>query len=53
MQSTMDLAELDELVEHLDTSITRIEVVDDSQTPSLLICSLGCGGGGMSWYWYC
>jgi hypothetical protein len=49
----MELAELDELVEHLDTSITQVEVTDDAQTPSLLLCSYGCGGGGASWYWYC
>lgn len=52
MQPTMELAELDELVEQLDASVTQIEVADNEQTPSLLLCSLGCGGGH-SWYWYC
>jgi hypothetical protein len=48
----MELAELDELVEHLDTRITQVEVAEDEQAPSLLVCSLG-GGCGYSWYWYC
>lgn len=49
MQSTMELEELDELVADLDTHISEVTVVDDAQTPSLLLCSLGhCGGG--SWY---
>jgi hypothetical protein len=45
----MELEELDELVADLDTHISEVTVVDNAQTPSLLICSLGCGGGG-SWY---
>ena len=49
MQSTMELEELDELVEHLDAQISQV-VVDDAQTPSLLLCSNGCGGG-WSWHW--
>ncbi len=53
MQSTLELAELDELVEHLDTRISQTETVDSAQTPSVLLCSLGCGGGGYSWYWNC
>ena len=53
MQSTLELAELaelDALVENLDTQISETAPVDDAQTPSLLLCSLGCGGGGGSWY---
>lgn len=50
MQSTMELEELDELVEHLDTQISEVVAVDDAQAPSLLLCSNGCGGG-WSWYW--
>jgi hypothetical protein len=53
MQATMELAELDELVTHLDTQISQVEVTDDAQTPSVLLCSAGCGGGPYSWYWYC
>jgi hypothetical protein len=54
MQDTMELAELelaelDTLVANLDTHISESVPVDDAQTPSLLLCSLGCGGGG-SWY---
>ncbi|MFL6125926.1 hypothetical protein [Actinophytocola sp.] len=52
MQSTMELAELDELVAQLDTKINETEVAEDKATPSLLICSLGCGGSG-PWSWYC
>jgi len=45
----MELAELDELVEQLDTRITQVEVADDKQTPSILLCSLeGCH----PWSWY-
>jgi hypothetical protein len=49
MQATMELEELDALVADLDTHISESVVVDDAQTPSLLLCSLGCGGGE-SWY---
>lgn len=45
----LELAELDTLVANLDTHISESVPVDDAQTPSLLLCSLGCGGGG-SWY---
>jgi hypothetical protein len=51
MQATMELEELDALVADLDTHISESVVVDDAQTPSLLLCSYGCGGGH-SWH-YC
>ena len=52
MQSTVDITELDDLVRHLETEIDRVEVHDNAETLSLLLCSGGCGGG-WSWYWYC
>ena len=48
MEATMELEELDAMVADLDTHVSQTVVVDDAQTPSLLLCSLGCGGG--SWY---
>lgn len=54
MQSTMELADLDELVEHLDTQISQVDVAqDNAQSPSLLVCSLANCGGHYSYYWYC
>lgn len=52
MQATMELSELDHLIEHLDTEISQLEINDSTQTASLLLCSGHCGGG-WSWYWYC
>jgi hypothetical protein len=49
MQATIELEELDALVANLDADISETVVVDEAQTPSLLICSLGCGGG---WSYY-
>lgn len=52
MQSTMELTELDELVDTLDTEISRLDVAENKEAVSLLLCSFGCGGG-YSWYWNC
>lgn len=54
MQATMEIAELDELVAHLDARISEVEVAEDKAAPSaVLICTLGCGGG-YSWHYpYC
>ncbi|MCT2581900.1 hypothetical protein [Actinophytocola gossypii] len=51
MQPTMELNELEELVSHLDTRISETEMTSEAQTPSLLLCSFGCGNH--SWYWHC
>ncbi|MCG8917362.1 hypothetical protein L6E12_16370 [Actinokineospora sp. PR83] len=52
MQSTVELADLDELVEQLDAQITELDSADRGEAISLLACSGGCGGG-WSWHWYC
>jgi hypothetical protein len=49
MEATMEVEELEAMVANLDAHVSETVVVDDAQTPSLLLCSLGCGGGG-SWY---
>ncbi|WP_020670935.1 hypothetical protein [Amycolatopsis nigrescens] len=48
MESTLELSELDSLVDQLDTQINQLSTVDNAETPSLLLCSYGCG----PWSWY-
>jgi hypothetical protein len=44
VQSTLDLSEFDELVDELDTQISRLDLEPSAATLSV-VCSLGCSGG--------
>ncbi|GAB3565200.1 hypothetical protein GCM10027445_10300 [Amycolatopsis endophytica] len=51
MESTLELTELDGLVERLDARISSSRDTETEKPFSLLLCSGDCDGHGHSWHW--
>ncbi|MGW5053854.1 hypothetical protein [Actinokineospora sp. NPDC004072] len=51
MQPALELSELDELVDQLDTQISQVALTDDSAALSLLLCSFNCGDDECCSHW--
>ncbi|GAA3845632.1 MULTISPECIES: hypothetical protein [Amycolatopsis] len=50
MESTLELSELDGLVERLDARISSSGDPETGKPPSLLLCSGYCGDEDASWF---